>query len=904
MSAETRQKIPVPRRFFLWSLNQTSGEILTHAGPTEFTPSANDRIVRILDKGGYQEAPMEARPFVVAQDGEYVLLSNPVVEEATLEFPNGAFVPGGNKEKNLKLGTKKVIPGPCAFLLWPGQNAEVRPAHKLSPNHYVLCEVVGPVDQTAPNYKDVLRAAQLSSAIIDSEDGGTEPASESGPAVRRELTIGQRLVIQGRHTQYFIPPSGIDIIPPLEEMESKDDADGTLLLPPNLRDECAHLVAQVASGLSHKQFGILKNELRHRQDLTIGQRAIFLAALDEAQDSRDKKIKRDKSDRAERRMGYADPYARRAVVLGPKEFCVLYDADGRPRIVRGPARVSPGPDDTFMIRGSRRRVYDAYELGENQALWIRIVTSIGKAQLAKLVPSGTALDRETYEPGDELIIRGQPSVFFPFIESEIIHPGNREIHVGNDHEDVVITAIGIDQRSGIYVRNLRTGRVQTVRGERSYLVDPRFEEHVTRTVPSDRWRLWTGEAAGDEIVASSWAVSIAIPNNEAVMVTSHDSRRVEVGPKAILLGYEEELAQLHLSRGQSKDGKSTIPTCFLRVSGARVADTFLIESSDFVQLQVKIGFTGHFEAPSEDERVRWFAVEDPVKLLADTVRARLRRAARSKTATELHREIQAIVDREVLGDGGRLRFPENGMVLTAANVLACDVADADIASTFKSVLKQAVQLSLEDEAASRRLESERLKHAIDAEEQAILREASRRKAETHKAESEAHHEIELRALQLRADRKDVELDRSHAQERKVLGEKVTAMRANADATAAAEIRRAEGDAEANAKRYAVEEAHLAALGEVEKARTRSLAEADALKLTAIQPELVGALHAAADSVVMKAAAENMNLVSLLGGRTPSDLFSALVRGTPLERTVVEMASRTNGHSTRAEPAEE
>ncbi|MFO7565068.1 MAG: hypothetical protein R6X02_20650 [Enhygromyxa sp.] len=36
----------------------------------------------------------------------------------------------------------------------------------------------------------------------------------------------------------------------------------------------------------------------------------------------------------------------------------------------------------------------------------------------------------------------------------------------------------------------------------------------------------------------------------------------------------------------------------------------------------------------------------------------------------------------------------------------------------------------------------------------------------------------------------------------------------------------------------------------------ALAETDSRRLAAIQPELVGALHAAADAEVMKAAAEN------------------------------------------------
>jgi hypothetical protein len=177
---ENRQKIPVPRRSFLWSLNETSGEILTHIGPTEFTPSANDRIVRANNRGGYEPAPMEARPFVIARDGEYVLLENPVMVEPVDGGSNGGFIPGGNKEKELRLGTKKIIPGPCAFPLWPGQSAEVRPAHKLGANQYLLIEVVGAIDEAAPYFKLVIDSAKLSSVVIDAADGG--PSSTAAPA--------------------------------------------------------------------------------------------------------------------------------------------------------------------------------------------------------------------------------------------------------------------------------------------------------------------------------------------------------------------------------------------------------------------------------------------------------------------------------------------------------------------------------------------------------------------------------------------------------------------------------------------------------------------------------------------------------------------------------------------------
>ncbi len=911
MSSENRQKIPVPRRSFLWSLNETSGEILTHVGPTEFTPSANDRIVRSNDRGGFEQAPMEARPFVMARDGEYVILSNPLrtAAESSDEAPNGQFVPGGNKERELLLGTKRIIPGPCAFPLWPGQSAETRPAHKLGANHYLLVEVVGPLDEKARYYRLVVDSAVLSSAIIDS--GEVEAAPGEGVPARRDgqapaqLRLGQRIVIQGRHTQLFIPPSGIEIVPPIDEeaRDVEDEGAAIAALPAPVAAECAALVAQVREGVTAKQFSTIKNELRHRQDLPTGHRAILLAALDSAYEQRHAGARKQRD--RERRQSPADPYARRAVVLGPKEFCILFDADGNPRIVRGPARVFPGPHDTFLQRGSRRRVYDAYELAEHQALWLRIIAPISRDALARHLPPGYPLDRDHYGPGHELIVRGLPSVFFPFIEAEIIHPQTREPHVGNDHDDVIINAIGIDQKSGVYVRDLRTGMVKMIRGETSYLVDPRSEEHVLRRVPRESWNLYVGHAephkvTRDEAVTTPWALSITIPNNEACLITSRHGRRVEIGPRVVLLDYEEQLTPLRLSKGPSKDGHATVTTCFLRVQGARVADAFEVESSDFVRFKVRLGFAGYFEGAAGAagggeaalrECERWFQVDDPVKLLADTVRARLREVARGEPATRILREMALIVRGALFPSGAPLRFEENRMIVDTVDVLSVAVSDASLSDLFTNVQREAVKLKLQDEQATRRLESARHQGAVDEEEHEIIRAAVKRKSESQIIDAECTHAQELRAQDLKADRREAELRRKLACDAQALEGELQASERRLEASLSSKLRDAEASARAGEALHRVEEAHLAALAKIDAERARAAADADAVRLGAVQAELVGALHAASDSEVMKAAASNMNLVSLLGGKSPAELLRDVLAGTPLERTSRDMAAR-------------
>src|SRR5204862_161384 len=84
---------------------------------------------------------------------------------------------------------------------------------------------------------------------------------------------------------------------------------------------------------------------------------------------------------------------RRAVVLGEKEYCVIIDADGKREIKVGPARVFPGPYDTFMTVGSRGRVYDAYELLPQRALWLRVIAAVSRSDLATKLPRGVQLDK-------------------------------------------------------------------------------------------------------------------------------------------------------------------------------------------------------------------------------------------------------------------------------------------------------------------------------------------------------------------------------------------------------------------------------------------------------------------------------------------------------------------------------
>ena len=211
MSMErTSRKIPVTERQFLWVQDDDKGEVTLHVGPTMVSPTAADRVVIDDGDGGLRE-DVSGKPQKIIElgDNQYAMLFNPLVD--TEGAPNGKFRPGRNEPRNLRTGTRSMIPGPCSFYLRPGQRADVRDAHELASNQYLVVKVYGEVDKSAPYYEVTARSAGITRAtagmlVAERDDGDLE-----GVVLRR----GQLIVIRGLDTQFYIPPSGVDVVPDL-----------------------------------------------------------------------------------------------------------------------------------------------------------------------------------------------------------------------------------------------------------------------------------------------------------------------------------------------------------------------------------------------------------------------------------------------------------------------------------------------------------------------------------------------------------------------------------------------------------------------------------------------------------------------------------------------------------------
>lgn len=906
----TSRKIPVTERQFLWVQDDDKGEVTLHVGPTMVSPTAADRVVIDDGQGGFRE-DTSGRPqsMVELGDSQYAVMFNPLAEVD--EGPNGRFRPGRNESRPQRNGTRSMIPGPCSFYLRPGQRVDVRDAHELASNQYLVVKVYGEVDKKAPFYEVTARSAGITRATAEKVD--EQPSVALAERQPVELKRGQLIVIRGLDTQFYIPPTGVDIVP-----DTSVDDSGAAISAAAARQ----LLAQLGDGEAALDDLTVSEEGEAPAGRAAPRRQAINQFIDQSARSRMRKAvagpppapaaapapamepsQQAVSNLAELASSGAIRRAlekearqarliRRAVVLGEKEYCVIVDADGKREIKLGPARVFPGPYDTFMTVGSRERVYDAYELLPQRALWLRIISPIAKTALAKKLPRGVDLDRDEYLPGDELLLTGVSTFFFPFNEIEVLSPDSGQAVVGNDHARVFIEAIGIDQKSGIYVRDLATGEARLVRGKQSYLVDPRKEVQITRTVPTDDWNLWIAanepHKHSDGPVTTPWAVSIVVPMNTAVLVTSATDRRVVEGPCVTLLGYEETLTRLALSTGTPKSDEHVLRTCFLRTTGNRVSDVIVVETADFVKIAIRVSYSVTFLG---DQQAHWFNHENYVQVMIDHLRSIVRGRCRTLSLSALWPQVPSVIRDVVLGErkDGAARpgrsFVENGSLVTEVEVLQATIEDQEVAKLMQRVQTESVTLAIGDRKAQEALVSAKLRETLDKEAQEIAEATRVRQSKLAELTRRLQHEAALAAARDAEAVRREEQALADAREAEALRSRL----AREEAEKAADLKRLELESKVRAE--AQRTLSMATLEARTKDRDLEIlliqaqSAATVAERQAVQRQLVEALTALGDKVLMTEVAQNMNLVSLFKGKDVGTILTEVLGGTKVAPTL-------------------
>lgn len=680
--------------------DQTKGNINVYVGPFKTSLANTDQPVFFDARSKrFERCSLEesTRLFAVAPEGWYVVLKNPPREG---EQPASGTV---NNLGLLQIGHKVNLPGPRAFALWPGQMTRVLKGHQLRSNQYLLARI----------YDEESARRSWSEAVIKPKG----PAEDGTELVEPDdaITMGQSLIIRGTEVSFYIPPTGIEVVPDargnyvreavtlerleycilLDEDGNKRFIQGPAVVFPEPTERFVErqgrrkfraIELNEISGIYVK---VIAPYSEGGEDFEVGQE-LFITG-------REQMIYFPRPEHAIIKYGDRERHFAVAIPAGEGRYC-LDRHTGQIRLVRGPQMFLPDPRREVIVRRvlSRSQVKQWFP-GNTEALEYNRRL---QGMLDRQGPGEYVIDEEVAEGRAEGRARGRA----------------QETFAGD-----------------------QIARRSTYTPPRTITLDTKYEGAVTISP-------WTG-----------YAVQVVSKSGE---------RQVIVGPQTYLLAYDEDLETITLSTGTPKTDEDLLRTVYLRVKHNKVSDVVEAETRDLCRVRLRVSYRVNFEGdPSA-----WFGVENYVKFLTDHMRSMLRNRIKRLGVQTFYGDAIAIIRDTVLGEAveGRGRpgrpFEENGMRIYDVEVLDVELGDAAISQMLTGAQHAVVEQTLELSSERRRMEfveeSEQIKRKIMSTQAATLE----RELELRREELAQRLEVRLQEISSQRQSKAQQLEARRLEE--------------------------------------------------------------------------------------------------------------------------------------------
>lgn len=816
---------------YAYVLDRTKGNVLCHVGPTKTSLSQSDELVRFEPKSkkfrpcGYNEA---ISLFASAPENWYLVLKNP-----TKSGRRPTAGTSNNLPEDIEIGRKINIPGPVSFALYPGQMAKVVKGHALRTNQYLLARVY-----------DAARASVEGGQVIDADGNVVVPE-------KKDYVNGQILVIKGTDISFYIPPTGIEVIP-----LQNNDALGYI------RD---------AVTLERLEYCILKDEDGNKRYVH-GPEVVFPEPTESFVTSP--------------KGGFIFRAIELSKISGiyVKVIAEYADDDGT---------VHPVGEELF-ITGDNQMIY--YPRPEHAI--INYDEKILHHAIA--IPDGEGIYVMNRMNGEIKTVRG-PAMYLPDPRVEVVvkrklsqrecnlwYPGNQTALAYNagltekSLEKAIaksVKAATANLDSSTATAYSVTNSVNNINREFQTLAYLESNAGISRGTSYTKPRTITLDNKYDGVV------SVDVWTGYAVNVVSKNgTRKVVRGPQTILLDYDQTLEELQLSTGKPKTTDKVEHTVFLRYENNKVSDIISVETKDFVECSVKVSYCVDFDPAYMDS---WFSVDNYVKYLCDRIRSLLKREVKKHTIEDFYQNYSDIV-RNIAIDysentisekasnkhEGRF-FRENGMFVKDCEVLSLTV-ESEIAEILESHQRDMVEKSLELSDAEARVKvAEAL---FDAEKKENELASTKLINRMNLQGEEARRKLEIQA----------EVNRKQEAEKQAAKQAEKDMQVLIDAIHEAEMTRKQKETDANI-------AEKQALADIEKAKQEAYAKTVADVMKSIQPDLVAAIQAQSDSKVFNSIATGIAPYAIGNGESAAEFVDRLLRGTTLEGIVNKFAPNSNNN---------
>lgn len=814
MAEENRERdlVLAPNEYAFIS-DQTKGNINVYVGPFKTSLANTDKpVVFDFESKRFERSNLDesTQTFITAPEGWYVVMKNP---------PKDGHQPKTGTVSNLaelNVGRKVNIPGPTNFALWPGQMAKVLRGHNLRSNQYLMVRVYDE-DEAVKNWtKAVIKTK--------AEEIDTPAMGEEIP----DLTMGKTLVIKGANVSFYIPPTGVEVVP----------------------DEYGEYVREAVT-LERLEYCILLDEDGKKRYIQ-GPTVVFPNPTEEFIYKNDVRKFRaiELNEMSGLYIKVIAPYTENGVSY--KEGDELF-LTGKDQMI-----YYPRPEHAIVKYGKKERHYAlAIPAGEGRYSLNRKTGKISLERGPVMFlpdPREFVLVRRVLQPK-------QVALWFPGNQEALNYNLNLQKLAKSESQDFIedaeIQQVQQEQK-GFFGEVERAKKKEKVSKE---IASEEFERDSSFTPP----RMITLDTKYDG------AVTINIWTGYAILVVSKTgTRKVVVGPQTYLLEYDETLEYAELSTGTPKTDENTFKTVYLRVLHNKVSDLVQAESSDFTQVSILLSYRLNFEGDPE----KWFNVENYVKFLTDHLRSFIRNAVKKYSIMDFYANGIEILREVILGKPikdekrqGRL-FEENGMRIYDVEVLDIRLSDISIENLLIASQQDVVKQTLRIASEKRKLEFTKESEGINQQISLAQSETVQKNYDLQIAESEKELSFTLSLLESEVQKRQKTLSAQLKDQE------------NLNLISQSEI---------NREKEREEMLITLAQKELEQRITELKAEVEAVvaKANAVSPNLIAALQAFADKALAEKMAQSMSPLAILGGKSVAEVFGNLLKGTVLSNVLVQ-----------------
>ena len=571
-SSGMRQKdLVLSTNEFCFVQSRTNGVIKTYTGPIMLTISQQESLVyfdektkRFVETADFEKAK---QLFISPPENWYVVLKNPTMDGTHPETGKSVISP------ELEIGKKVNISGPCTFSLYPGQMARVIQGHRLRSNQYLLARV----------YDSESAEKSISEGTIVDISGENIEKHE-------KYFSGQLLVIKGTEVSFYIPPTGIEIIPIdndprkgyVREAVTLERLEYAILKDENGNKEYIHGPKVVFPKPTESFVSNNKGELVFKAIELSKISGIYVKVIAEYTENKvkhpvgeelfitgeDQMIYYPRPEHAI--INYDGKIIHHAIAIPKGEGrYIMNRLTGEITTKIGPAMYLPDPRVEVVVKrkltpkqcelwypGNTEAYNYNKSLGEKD---IRPINSLANS-IGELGNAFTATTTTNYMAATSATNNAWSASFFDYASRQEM-----------DKEDL---DTGIDRKSN-YTK------------PRTIVIDNKYDGVVSLDI-------WTG-----------YAINVVSKNGD---------RKVVCGPQTVLLDYDQTLEVLQLSTGKPKTTDKPISTVYLRYENNKISDIIHIETKDFVGADIRVSYSVDFLTDHKD---KWFNVQNYVKYMCD-----------------------------------------------------------------------------------------------------------------------------------------------------------------------------------------------------------------------------------------------------------------------------------------------